>query len=97
MLVFLFAALQQAPAPLSPGENLWGFRCKGCHSELAQPGIPARDILKDYSPDRIVRALETGAMKPMGANLSPDEKRQIATYVTGKTMAAEKGLPEVRP
>lgn len=81
MLAFLMALLVQ-PAPLSPGETLYGFRCKGCH-EPGQPGIPNLAALKALGPEAIVRSLERGSMKVMGSNLTPEEKRQIAAFITG--------------
>lgn len=83
MLALLIGLLLQDPAPLSPGEALYTVRCKGCH-EPGLPGIPDPQTLKAFAPEAVIRSLERGNMKPMGANLTADEKRLIAEFVTGK-------------
>lgn len=86
--LLLFAVLQQTPAPPQPQAQPLGdaqlnyeFHCKSCH-EPGQPGVPDISVLRKWSPDAIVGALETGKMKPMGATLTRDEKRAIAAFIT---------------
>lgn len=83
-LLLLFVAMPEqtpAPAPLGEAQLNYEFHCKSCH-EPAQPGIPDISVLRKLSPDAIVRALESGKMKPMGATLTPDERRAIAAFIT---------------
>jgi len=73
---------QAPPAPpLGEAQLNYEFHCKSCH-EPAQPGIPDISILRTWSTDAIVRALESGKMKPMGATLTGDERRAIAAFIT---------------
>lgn len=85
LFLFLVVIDQTPPAPQLPplGEAQlnYEFHCKSCH-EPGQPGIPDVSILRKMSPDTIVRALESGKMKPMGATLTRDEKRAIAEFIT---------------
>lgn len=70
-----------APQPLGDAQLNYEFHCKSCH-EPGQPGIPDISVLRKLPADAIVRALETGKMKPMGATLTPDERRGIAAFIT---------------
>lgn len=85
--LFLFlVVVNQTPEapqaqPLSEAQLNYEFHCKSCH-EPGQPGIPDIALLRKLSPETIVKALETGKMKPMGATLTPDERRAIAAFIT---------------
>ena len=70
-----------APQPLGDAQLNYEFHCKSCH-EPGQPGVPDVSLLRQRSPDEIVRALESGKMKAMGATLTADEKRAIAEFIT---------------
>lgn len=85
-LFLLVAAIDQTPAapqpqPLSDAQLNYEFHCKSCH-EPGQPGVPDVSILRKWSPDTIVGALESGKMKAMGSTLTRDEKRAIAEFIT---------------
>jgi mono/diheme cytochrome c family protein len=81
-LLLLVAFVDPAPAPpLSDAQLNYEFHCKSCH-EPGQPGVPDISILRERSPDFIVRSLESGKMKAMGSTLTPDEKRAIANFIT---------------
>lgn len=84
-LLLLVALVDQTPAPqaqpLGDAQLNYEFHCKSCH-EPGQPGIPDVSVLRKWSPDAIVGALENGKMKPMGSTLTRDEKRAIAEYIT---------------
>lgn len=82
--VFLQQTPVQAPAaaaPLGEAQLNYEFHCKSCH-EPGQPGIPDIAVLRTYSPDAIVRALESGKMKAMGSTLTGDERQAIAAFIT---------------
>lgn len=86
LFLFLVVIDQTPPAappahPLGDAQLNYEFHCKSCH-EPGQPGIPDIAVLRKLSPDFIVQALETGKMKPMGATLTPDERRAIAAFIT---------------
>ena len=89
-LFLLVAFLDQTPAPAQAPPQLqplgdaqlnYEFHCKSCH-EPGQPGVPDISVLQKWSPDAIVRALESGKMKAMGSTLTSDEKRAIAEFIT---------------
>lgn len=82
LLVFLYQTPAAPPAqPLGEAQLNYEFHCKSCH-EPGQPGVPDISVLRKLSPDAIVQALESGKMKPMGATLTPDERRAVAEFIT---------------
>jgi cytochrome c5 len=85
-LFLLVAFLDQTaavppPQPLGDAQLNYEFHCKSCH-EPGQPGVPDISVLRKWSPDAIVRALESGKMKAMGSTLTRDEKRAVAEFIT---------------
>jgi polyvinyl alcohol dehydrogenase (cytochrome) len=90
MLRFAFAAMVVcAPAVVfaQDGPSLYAAHCSMCHDG----GIvraPARRVLADMTPERIVAALDSGVMRAQGAPLSPDERRAVAVFVTGKPLGS---------
>ncbi len=79
--VFLFTAL--LPAQEQTGESMYKQSCAQCHDE----GIgraPRRDTFKDMSPERVLAAMETGAMVTMGMRWPAPGRRAIAQFLTGK-------------
>ena len=65
------------------GENVFTTACASCH-EPAIGRAPSHEQLASFTPERIVEALTSGVMKPMVANLSEDDIRAVATYLTGR-------------
>jgi polyvinyl alcohol dehydrogenase (cytochrome) len=57
--------------------------CSACHLG-ALPEAPKVEALKLYPPERIVKALESGAMSTAGMALSRAEKYAVAEFLTGK-------------
>jgi polyvinyl alcohol dehydrogenase (cytochrome) len=49
---------------------------------------PQRRTLGELTPERIVAALEGGAMRVQGAGRTPDERRAIAVFLTGKPLGS---------
>ena len=89
LIAALAALFPQAPAtpvnmaPLSDAQLNYDFHCKSCH-EPAQPGVPDIAVLKTLRPAAILRSLERGNMKAMGATLTPDERRALVAYITSR-------------
>lgn len=85
LLLLLAAFPEQTPAPAAPplseAQLDYEFHCKSCH-EPGQPGIPDISVLRKWSPDTIVSALESGKMKAMGSTLTREQKRAIAGFIT---------------
>jgi polyvinyl alcohol dehydrogenase (cytochrome) len=48
---------------------------------------PTRDVLQAMTPERVLTAMESGAMLSMAAGRTGVERRAIAEFVTGKTFA----------
>ena len=67
------------------GEKQYQMHCTGCHSG-AMPEAQTIEALKLYPPERIVEALTSGVMSTAALPLSGQEIRQVAYYVTGKTV-----------
>jgi polyvinyl alcohol dehydrogenase (cytochrome) len=82
---FTGASVSQ-PAP-DAGALLFTGRCAGCH-EPAQGRAPSREALGQRTPESIVAALTTGAMRPFASGLTPDMIRGVAVYLAGKPLAA---------
>jgi len=99
--VVLGLAVLAAPAFADPGPAegaaLYQARCTMCHaSGLAN--APLIDKLAALENDKIVEALTTPVPMMAGVvgGLSEQDKRDIAVYLTKKTMPAKGDLPEVK-
>ncbi len=83
-----------APCPLiaqppSNGESLFQGRCSGCHNDAPEARAPAPEVLKQRSAAAILDALANGAMRVQGATLSGPERRSIAEYLGGESVAGD--------
>ena len=67
------------------GQKQFQNHCLACHSG-AMPEAPKIEALSLYPPERIVESLTSGMMSTAGMPLSPKEIRQVAYYLTGKTV-----------
>jgi len=70
-------------AALAAGEATFMGRCNGCHGS-GRNGAPAVEVLATKAPADIVTALTTGKMAAMGANLSAEDKANVAMFLTKK-------------
>lgn len=70
------------------GATLYSLRCAVCHDKSSETRAPAPSSLKLMTPENILRALETGTMKEQGARLSPNERRIVAEYLSGKAFGS---------
>ncbi len=89
-----FAALIALGVPVfaQSGEALFKDSCASCH-DGGMDRAPARAALREFSADRVLQALETGAMVSMASNRTAVERRSIAEFVTGKALTG--GLVDV--
>lgn len=99
--VVLGLSVLAAPAFAEPGPTeggaLYQARCTMCHaSGLAN--APLLDKLATLDNDTIVQALTTPVpmMASVVGGLSEQDKRDIAVFLTKKTMPAKGDLPEVK-
>jgi polyvinyl alcohol dehydrogenase (cytochrome) len=82
------AAALSARAQAVDGAALFARTCASCHeaADSRAPGLPA---LRLRTPESIIDALVTGAMRVQGSRLSGSERRAIAEFITGKTISGE--------
>jgi polyvinyl alcohol dehydrogenase (cytochrome) len=79
VVAIVFAITLQGPA----GAALFEDRCAVCHASGTDPRVPATAALRDRTPQAIVDALTTGAMREQGAELTDAQRRAIAEFLTG--------------
>src|SRR5438874_13401563 len=102
LLTAALAGLSQAQAPTQtkagapPGSAgtesgfaVFQTRCMGCHGNPAVDRAPLPSVIREMSPEHIYEALTTGVMKGQGANLSEDQRRMLATFMSGRTLGSE--------
>ena len=70
----------QALAPKPSGEAVYKQRCAGCH-EQTNPRVPPRTALNQLPVERILRALDFGAMMTVAYPMSRDERQAVAAYL----------------
>src|SRR5687768_14630789 len=80
-------AAAQAPASAAPdGAELYKRACAQCHDN-GVGRAPNREQFRAMLPDRVLSAMETGSMVTMANGRTALERRAIAEFVTGKTLA----------
>jgi len=81
-MVFLFSFA--GPIFAEDGPTLYKQLCASCH-DTGTDRAPNRDALRAMSPERVLAALEKGAMLSMAAGRTGVERRAIAEFITGKS------------
>jgi len=85
--------LPTVPASADDGPTLYKQLCATCHdSGVAR--APTKDVLQAMTPERVLTAMESGAMLSMASGRTGVERRAIAEFVTGKTFS---GPLDLRP
>src|SRR5437667_3098174 len=79
-LLFAFAGAAVA----DDGPTVYKQICASCH-ESGFERAPSREALGMMSPERVLAALETGAMISMTAARTAAERRAVAEFVSGKS------------
>jgi polyvinyl alcohol dehydrogenase (cytochrome) len=79
-LIMAALAWGQGTAPRIAGEAVYKQRCSGCH-EQTNPRIPPRAALNQMPAERILRALDFGAMMTVAYPLSRDQRQAVAAYL----------------
>ncbi|GGC06309.1 cytochrome CBB3 [Novosphingobium endophyticum] len=88
------AAVENTPgiAPLEEkypeGARIYRENCAACHDSGAGRA-PIRTVIGYMTPDAILAALTSGAMKAQGSVLSEDDKVQVAQHLSGQDIGAE--------
>ena len=75
------------PASADDGPTLYKQLCATCHDK-GVGRAPTRDVLQAMTPERVLTAMESGAMLSMAAGRTGVERRAIAEFVTGKTFSS---------
>jgi len=65
------------------GGTLYQRNCAQCH-DAGINRAPQRDAFLSMTPERVLAAMETGAMVTMANNRTASERRAIAEFLTGK-------------
>ncbi len=76
------AARAQAP----DGSTIFQRACASCHTGASESRAPAIATLSPRTPESIIDALVTGAMRVQGSRLSGAERRAVSEFITGKTI-----------
>jgi polyvinyl alcohol dehydrogenase (cytochrome) len=87
--VLIGLAAASASAQALDGAGVFRASCATCHTGGAESRAPAPDTLRSRSPQSIVESLVNGAMRAQGARLSGAERRAVAEYLTGTTIAGD--------
>ncbi|HVQ17337.1 MAG TPA: PQQ-binding-like beta-propeller repeat protein [Vicinamibacterales bacterium] len=88
-LGILVSAASVVAAQSAEGSRVFQASCISCHTGAADSRAPSLDALRARTPQAIVDALMTGAMRPQGARLSGAERRAVAEFITGKSIEGD--------
>jgi polyvinyl alcohol dehydrogenase (cytochrome) len=72
------------------GIGTFQTHCMGCHGNPNVPQAPAPDVIRQMPPERIYDALTTGLMKPQGDQLTDDQRKMLATFLSGRPLGSLK-------
>ena len=77
--------LAATPLMAQDGAEIFAANCAVCH-EAGLDRAPDRATLSLLAPDRILFALERGAMVSMAVTLSTDQRRSVSEYLSGQSL-----------
>src|SRR3954466_7638792 len=91
LLAAQLAVAQQRPSAAvrvteGAGSTIFGNACETCHGKVEE--APRPEMLKKLTPEKIYEVLTTGAMKTQAANLTDQQKKDIAEWVGGRKLGA---------
>ena len=86
-LAMLLDLLSPSGASAQNAAALYREHCAACH-DAGVDRAPARDALQTMSAERVLAALENGAMLSMGSRMSTADRRALAQFLTGKSLSA---------
>jgi polyvinyl alcohol dehydrogenase (cytochrome) len=81
-----------AVAQAQEGQEIYESNCAVCH-EAGLDRAPDRATLGLMAPDRILYALERGAMVSMAVTLSTDQRRNVSEFLSGQTLGSFTRVP----
>jgi polyvinyl alcohol dehydrogenase (cytochrome) len=74
-------------ASAQDGAALYRQNCAGCH-DAGVDRAPNRDALQTMTAERVLTALENGAMISMASRMTAADRRALAQFITGKPLSA---------
>lgn len=83
----------EPPPPPHPGEAPYQRVCAACHDQAVYKA-PSRTFLAMLGPVNVHQAMTEGLMQEQAASLSDDERRAVAEYLTGQTLAEADDVPQ---
>jgi len=81
-------ARPQGSAGTESGFAVFQQRCMGCHGNPRVERAPSPAAIREMSPEKIYEALTTGPMKGQGDGLSEDQRRMVATFMSGRPLGS---------
>ena len=82
-------AVPSASRGTPAGERIFAARCQSCHSGQPDSRAPSLDALRARTPQAVLETLLNGAMRVQGAQMNGADRRAVAEFVTGKTIAED--------
>ena len=81
---------RQAPqfAGTESGFAVFQGRCMSCHGNPNVERAPSPAAIREMSPEKIYEALTTGVMKGQGDALTEDQRRMVATFMSGRPLGS---------
>jgi polyvinyl alcohol dehydrogenase (cytochrome) len=70
------------------GIAIFEQQCMTCHGNSNVPRAPQPSVIRQMSPERIYQALTTGVMKPQGDALTEDQRKMLATFLSGRPLGS---------
>jgi polyvinyl alcohol dehydrogenase (cytochrome) len=88
---FLTLVLSAAPVLAQPnGAELYARACAQCHeSSDTEIRAPKGEVMRTMTPEAILRALQSGSMKPFAQQLSTVEQAALAVHITGRAFTQQ--------
>jgi polyvinyl alcohol dehydrogenase (cytochrome) len=86
-IFLVLCAIVAARAAAPDGADLYAKHCASCHEVIAL-AAQNRALLKNLTPEFIVRTLAIGTMHTQGARLPAAERAAVAEYLTAKPVHA---------
>ncbi len=77
---------QQTIFPDSSGLKIFYSKCMSCHQDGGQVMAPGPSVLAAMTPRAIYSSLSSGKMRQQGGELSDEEKKDVAEYLTRTRM-----------
>ena len=80
-------------AVLPDGQKVYMATCNNCHKADAGVGAPGYLVLAQMPPRAIFAALETGKMRVQAKDLTTEQRKAVAQWLTGKVIK-ETSIPQ---